>query len=196
MLCILVLAAGQSSRMRGADKLLEPVDGVACLRLLAQRALKVTDDVLVTVPDPSHPRVALLSDLPVTCLPVPDAASGMSASLRAGIAALPARTTAAMILPADMPEISAADMAQLWAVYQASGLSILQGANAEGVPGHPVIFSHRLFPEFRDLSGDKGAAGLIRKHANSHGLFELPGNHAVTDLDTPEEWLAWRSKKE
>ena len=47
---ILILAAGQSSRMRGRDKLLEPVDGVPKLRRLAIECLSQSDAVFVALP--------------------------------------------------------------------------------------------------------------------------------------------------
>ena len=48
MIPIVILAAGASSRMRGRDKLLELVDGVALLRRQVERALNTGAKVFVT----------------------------------------------------------------------------------------------------------------------------------------------------
>ena len=191
MLTILLPAAGQSSRMRGGDKLQMDVQGVPCLRAMAMRALKLTDQVIITVPDTSHPRAKTLEGLPITIVTVPDAHSGMSASLRAGASAAPKSTTGLMILPADMPDITAHDMAQLWALFEASGTDIMQAATPSGTPGHPVIFAAKLLPSFQTLTGDTGAAKIIKANAKSHMLFPLADDRALTDLDTPEQWAAW-----
>ncbi|MFU8836625.1 MAG: NTP transferase domain-containing protein, partial [Roseovarius sp.] len=106
---ILILAAGQSARMRGRDKLLEPVDGLPLLSAQARKSLAVTRDVFVALPAPGHLRLAALAGLAVTPLFIPDAASGMAASLRGGVAMLPAFERV-LILLADLPEITTEDL--------------------------------------------------------------------------------------
>ena len=91
--------------MGDRDKLLEPVDGMPLLRGVALRALGVSADVIVTLPDVSHPRADALHGLAVTQIAVPDARDGMSASLRRAAKAVPDGTEGLMILPADMPDL-------------------------------------------------------------------------------------------
>ncbi|MGA1614500.1 MAG: nucleotidyltransferase family protein, partial [Lutimaribacter sp.] len=85
---IIILAAGQSRRMRGGDKLLETVQGQPLLRRIQQAAAATGCPVWVALPGPSHPRAAHLlpASQPVY---VPDAALGLSASIRRAVAALP-----------------------------------------------------------------------------------------------------------
>ena len=82
-LTILIPAAGTSSRMRGRDKLLEPVDGCPILRRQALLALGQSPDVIITLRDPDQARRAALAGLAVTILPIHNAVTGMSASIRA-----------------------------------------------------------------------------------------------------------------
>jgi hypothetical protein len=84
---ILLLAAGASSRMRGADKLLEPVEGVPLVLRQARVALATGASVIVTLPLDRPLRNAALAGLELTTAPVPDAALGLSASIRAGVRA-------------------------------------------------------------------------------------------------------------
>ena len=65
MIPILILAAGQSTRMRGRDKLLEPVDGMPLLRQRVLTALAVSRQVSITLPDRDHPRGTTVFDLPI-----------------------------------------------------------------------------------------------------------------------------------
>ena len=51
MLSILILAAGQSRRMRGRDKHLELVDNIPCTELIARQAIATGLDVRIVVPD-------------------------------------------------------------------------------------------------------------------------------------------------
>mgnify|MGYP006184317219 CR=1 FL=1 len=44
------------------------------------------------------------------------------------------------------------------------------------------------------LSGsDEGARSVLVRHRARLRLVPLPGHHATTDLDTPEDWAAWRA---
>lgn len=192
VIAVLILAAGSASRMRGGDKLLEDVDGQPLLALQAARALRTGAPVVVTLPPFPHPRGATLKEMPVVRVQVGDAAEGMAASIRAGVSALVPGTDAVMILPGDMPEIDGTDMAAMLKAWEPG--EILRGAAEDGTPGHPVIFPADLFEELSGLSGDQGAREVLVRHRVRIRLFPLPGRHALTDLDTPEEWKAWRAR--
>ncbi|MES2432467.1 MAG: NTP transferase domain-containing protein [Pseudomonadota bacterium] len=192
-LAILILAAGASSRMRGADKLLLHVDGLPQLRRIALQAMATGSPVFVTVPFDNPLRAAALQDLAVTIVAVPDSARGLSASLRAGYRAA-GESAALMILPADLPELDTADLSTLIAAYEADPAAIHRGS-AGSRPGHPVVLPKDLLPALADLSGDQGARGLIEAEADRVKLCPLPGAHAVLDLDTPEDWVAWQNAR-
>lgn len=195
MLAILLLAAGRSSRMGDRDKLLEEVDGAPLLRTMANRALTTGAQVHVVLATDRPARTKALNNVPVTLTEARDAHLGMAHSLRAGIAALPATTSAAMILPADMPEITAGDMATMTAAHQVSPGRILRATSASGKPGHPVVFPAAFFPDLTSLSGDHGARPVLATHSDTVSLVPLPHDHALTDLDTPADWAAWRATR-
>ncbi|WP_292292082.1 nucleotidyltransferase family protein [Marivita sp.] len=187
-------AAGASRRMGDRDKLLEPVDGLPLLRVVAERALAVSEDVIVTLPDLTHPRADALHGLGVTQIAVPDARNGMSASLRRAASAVSQEAEGVMILPADMPDITEDDLRQVLQAFEdASGEFLVQATGADGTPGHPVIFPADLIAEFKSLSGDEGARAIV--HANRTRLIRvaLPSDHALTDLDSPDAWTLWRA---
>ncbi|MCB1354992.1 MAG: nucleotidyltransferase family protein [Maritimibacter sp.] len=192
---ILIPAAGRSTRMRGRDKLLEPVRGRPLLADRAGVASRAAASVVVALPPrPEAPaRWDALEGLTVTRIAVASPAAGMAASLVAGIAALPASATGVMILPADMPDITADDLTVLLDAFD--GLHILRGASDAGEPGHPVLFPAADFPALAALTGDRGARALLAADPGRVKRVPLPGRHALTDLDTPEDWAAWRVRQ-
>lgn len=190
-LAIVILAAGRSSRMRGADKLAERVEGQPLLTLVCARALATGCPVWATLPGPDHPRAALLPP-GVTPVFLPAAQAAMGLSIAGGIAALPAAVTAAMLLPADMPELSTDDLCAMIAAYRGG---ILRATAADGTPGHPVIFSRDSFADLLALISDEGARRVIRARPDQASTIALPDRHALTDLDTPEDWAAWRAAR-
>lgn len=187
---ILLLAAGSGTRMRGGDKLLEPVRGRPLLRDRAEAALAASPTVIVALP-PAAPRADALAGLPVTRIVVADAATGMSASLRAALAAVTPDAEGALILPADMPEITADDLRAVIAAFAADPARPITCGASGGRLGHPVLFPARLFPALARVTGDRGGRALIEAHGAS--AVPLPAEHALTDLDTPEAWAAWRA---
>ncbi|MFN3972656.1 MAG: NTP transferase domain-containing protein [Gemmobacter sp.] len=191
---ILILAAGASSRMKGKDKLIEMVDGLPLLRRSACIALACGVPVVVVVPPDRPERVATLDGLPLHCVVAQDARLGMAASLRAGFGAL--RDTgagAAMILPADMPDVTTADITRMLEAAAADPSAILRATAEDGTPGHPVILPADLWPELEALTGDEGGRSVVARHRDRLRLVALPGRRALTDLDTPEDWASWRA---
>lgn len=193
-LAIALLAAGESRRMRGRDKLLEPVNGVAILRHLAIEAIAAgLGPVAVTLRLDAPARTAALEGLALDALPVPDVDEGMSASLRTAARWAQAQgVTGLMVCPADMPELEAQDFMTLAAAFSPDG-PILRASASDGTPGHPVLFPARLLPGFATLSGDRGAQPILQDHPPR--LIPLPDQRAVIDLDTPEDWHDWRNRR-
>lgn len=189
---ILLLAGGSSSRMRGGDKLLEPVDGEPLLRVMARRALEVSSDVYVALRPDRPERVEALADLPVELVLTQAALEGMSGTLREGVAALPP-CDAFMVLLADIPAIGAAEMqAVLTAYHRKPTARIWRGATASGQPGHPILFHGCLRPLFDTLKGDRGGEDIVKPLRDRTELIRFADDRARADLDTPEDWVSWR----
>lgn len=191
---ILLLAAGRSTRMRGGDKTLEPVPGPfgdqPLLQAMARRCLRAGPTRVVLGPGQTARR-AVLEGLDVEVLEAPEGA-GMAASIVDGITGLETRVLVAF---ADMPDVTAADMHLMIALSSRAPEAILRAASADGRPGHPVLFPADLLPELRLLSGDTGAREVLERHADRVHLVPLEGDRALTDLDTPEDWAAWRGAR-
>lgn len=191
---ILILAAGLSVRMRGADKLLIEIDGVPQLRRLAEAALATKSPTHVVLGPAQEERRRALADLPVNLSEVPPPARSMAESLKAGLAAVPPRS-AVMLLLADLPDLGAREIAALVTAHAADPAAILRGGTISGRPGHPVILPAWLRPELCGLEGDIGAREVLAGHADQIQLVALPDQVATTDLDTPEDWAAWWARR-
>ena len=190
----LVLAAGAARRMRGRDKLLEPVGGRPVLRATVEAAAASrADEVVVVLPPGAEARRAAIAGAAVRTVEAADWAEGMAASMRAGLAAVSGRADAVVVLLADMPEVGAADIDRLIAAFDpAEGREICRAVSADGKPGHPVLFGRRFFEALAGADRRPGARDVVRDAADLVVEVPTPGQAAVVDLDTPEEWAAWR----
>lgn len=190
---ILILAAGAASRMRGLDKLVQPIAGMPILQRVAEAALGTGMPVTVALPPAATARRAALAGLAVRTIEVPDAAQGMSRSLARGVSALAdaGDRDGVMVLPADMPGFTTTALQQMIQAYQADPRRIWRGGTADGQAGHPTIFPRNLWAALAAVSGDEGGRSVLRANADKVTVMVLPGQMAVLDLDTPEDWAAY-----
>ena len=111
------------------------------------------------------------------------------------MAALP-DCDAVLVTLADLVALETSDLTRIIkAKMHAPKALIWRGATAEGTPGHPILFDASLRPAFADLAGDEGGASIIKANADKVHYVALPGDRALLDLDTPEDWAAWRTRK-
>lgn len=192
---VILLAAGQSSRMGGQDKLMQPIGADPLLRRAAQRAQAV-GPVIVALPPAPHPRHDALDGLDVQRVGIADAREGMNASLRGALACVPQDAPAVMVLLSDLPDLTSDDLrAVRHSMITHPDKLIWRGATQDGKPGHPVVFHRSLFDQLSALTGDGGAQNVVKGCGAMVHLHKLPGRNALLDLDTPDDWEAWRLSK-
>ncbi|HZU90931.1 MAG TPA: molybdopterin-binding/glycosyltransferase family 2 protein, partial [Stellaceae bacterium] len=117
-IAILLLAAGQSRRMGGPNKLLSPVGGVPMVAHVARRLLASRARPVVAVLGKDAEAVdAALGKLPVERVHNPDFAQGLSSSLKRGIAALPEDVDGVVVCLGDMPLVAGRHIERLIAAF-------------------------------------------------------------------------------
>lgn len=192
-LAIVILAAGASSRMGTRDKLFEPVEGTPILTRLVNFA-QGRGNVYVTLPNPNHQRHDLLTDTQAVPIYVPDAADGVSASIkRACATVMETSATGMMILTGDLPDLTETHFSQIYAEWTKDETRFVQAKDRDGKPGHPVIIPKSGWGDIETLQGDIGLRNILREKRIEYVLFNDFG--PTLDLDTPEEWDAWRATR-
>jgi molybdenum cofactor cytidylyltransferase len=182
-----VLAAGLSSRMAPANKLLvTDANGVSMVArvvdaVLASRAAPA----LVVVGHQAEAVRASLAGRTVAFVHAADYATGMAASLRAGVTALPASACAALICLGDMPLVGAPLLDLLIETYDPDEGRLIVVPKAGGKRGNPVLWDRRFFADMAQLTGDVGARALLRTHGEAVFEVETGDEGVLTDYDTP-----------
>ena len=148
---------------------------------------------MVCLPAGANARQAAIADLDVTQVQVKDAAEGLGATLRTAalMAGRHAPDRAMMILLPDVPGIDVFDIKSVITRFETEGGDTpVRATDETGKPGTPLIVPVRLIPDFTKLNGDEGGRSVLR-HETVLSV-EISGNRATRDLDTPEDWAAWR----
>lgn len=178
----LLLAAGAGRRF-GGPKALAEVDGEP-LVLRALRTLTAAGcaPVFVVVGAAAGQVRALLPD-PARAVLAEDWATGMGASLRAGLAALgETEHPAALVHLVDLPWVGPGIVAR---VAAHAGAGTVARAAYDGVPGHPVVLGRRWWGEVAETArGDRGARDWLAGRADLT-LIECGDLGSGRDVDRP-----------
>lgn len=111
--------------------------------------------------------------------------SGMGHSIAAAVRAT-ADAGGWLVLPGDLPLIEPATLSAVAAALAHSAVAV---PLYRGERGHPVGFSVQCLQDLLALSGEQGAAGVVRKHAQQGGVHSVAVDDAgtVTDIDTVQD---------
>jgi molybdenum cofactor cytidylyltransferase len=180
-----VLAAGQASRF-GGRKLLADYQGEPLLHAALAAARAAAEDRITVVTGADAEAVAACArafDPAIQLVHAEDHATGMAASLRAGIASLEAGTPAAFVFLGDMPRVPRAVLSPL-AQAVANGAPAAAPVFA-GRRGNPVVLGRSLFGDVARLRGDVGARPILQALGARLALVEAPDDGVLFDVDEP-----------
>lgn len=190
-----VLAAGQSTRMGGRNKLLLDFGGEPLLRrtLATVLAAGMQETVVVTGWQAREVTRAVI-DLPVTLQPNLRYEDGQMRSVAAGVAALAQATDAILVCPGDLALLTLADLHTLMAVYEAHPDSSIVIPRHRGQRGNPIVFAAAYAPEVAAGRRLIGCRKLAQQYPQETFWFDADHERYTTDCDTPEDYQRLRER--
>ncbi|WP_203075472.1 NTP transferase domain-containing protein [Falsiroseomonas ponticola] len=186
--CALVLAAGRSRRMAPLNKLLVPdTKGLPMILRVVDNALASHASPVIVVTGHERERIEeALAGRPVLFAHAEGYAEGLSASLKAGLAAVPPDAEGVLVCLGDMPLVTAAMLDRLLSAFDPEeGRAIVQ-PTYRGKQGNPMLWSREFLPQMLAISGDVGARHLAGKHADRLVDVEMANDAVLRDFDTTE----------
>jgi molybdenum cofactor cytidylyltransferase len=140
--------------------------------------------ILVVTGHRAHDIKAALAGRPVTFIDAPDYAAGLSASLKAGIAALPQTAAAALVCLGDMPLVTGRMIDRLIAAHDPDEGRCIVVPTHQGKPGNPILWDRRYIPDILKLDGDSGAKSLLKQNLEQIAEIDLASDAVLRDFDT------------
>lgn len=175
-----LLAAGASTRL-GRPKQLIEFDGETLLHRIARALLATSPRELVVVLGHDAARMhSALDDLSLRIVIAPDHSRGMSASLRAGIAALDVDCAGALVALTDQPALDVPHLLALRDAWRYAPARAIASAYA-GVLGVPAMLPCAWFADIARLEGDAGARELLR----ARDVIAIDAAALAHDIDCP-----------
>jgi CTP:molybdopterin cytidylyltransferase MocA len=189
MIWAVVLAAGSSTRMGEPKALLRGGDGRTFVQAIADAARAGGCGGVLVVVGPPH-RDAIRRALPTGVSAAVNARPerGMLSSVQAGVAALPAAATAALVWPVDVPLVATETVRAI--LSAAPGKIVVPGHNNKG--GHPVRIPRRLFGALAALDPAVGLKALLDGHAGDVERLAVADRGVLVVVDTPEDYARVR----
>jgi len=189
MIEAVVLAAGESTRLGRPKPLLPLGDETLLERCLSTlRRTRVTGIVVVL----GHEADAIRASVPLesaTVIVNDRYADGVSASIQAGIRAVPGPAQGALFVPVDQPFLTASLVDRILQAHEDSGRRIVVPTSG-GSRGTPVLIDRALFGEADGLLGDVGFRAIFPRHEDDIEEVRVDEPAELLDIDTEEDYAA------
>ena len=190
----ILLAAGESRRMSGINKLMLAVQGEPLLRhtvkaLLASRL----GEVVVVLGHQAEEARILLHELEVRTVVNSHYREGQMSSVHCGLEALTRPCDGVMICLTDQPLLTAQDIDALIDAFGQRGGSIIV-PTYEGRRGNPIVFAYAHRAQILGGGRNLGCKRLIERNPDLVRTVEMDTDHVVFDLDTPEDYARLQAR--
>lgn len=184
-----MLAAGNSSRMRGRHKLLLPIDGDPAIRRSVRALLAAgPEEIVVVTGFNGRAVIEALEGLPLRFQFNPYYEQGQMTSVAAGVAALSAPCSVVLVCLGDQVLLEPDDYRELIDAYGAMPHGSILVPSCSGQRGNPVAFSASYAAEVVSGHVNPGCKKLIAEHPDEVFVHEAKHDRFALDMDTPEDY--------
>ena len=187
MISAILLAAGQSKRMVGENKLAKKIQGVTLIKHSVKNILFSSVDELIVVLGYQKEIIEKLIDKnkKIKFVFNKDFESGMASSIKAGLNHLSKNTDAFFICLGDMPMVNHNIYNQL--IKSKDNKEIIV-PTYKGQQGNPVLFDKSMKEKILNITGDVGAKKILELNKNKVFVVETNNKSIAKDFNTKESF--------
>jgi len=187
MISTILLAAGQSKRMSGENKLIKNVKGIPLIKCALNNILKSSVDETVIVLGYQSEIIKKLIDKneKIKFVFNPNFATGMASSIKKGIENLSHKTEAFFISLGDMPSINYNTYDRLIEFKKNEKIIV---PIFKGQKGNPVLFSKLMKEKVMLVQGDIGAKKILEQNKNKILKVKIDDINITKDFNTKDNF--------
>jgi len=173
MISAILLAAGESKRMNGENKLTKKIKGSPLIKYSVKNIMESSVDeiIIITGHKANDIKNSINEDRKIKFVFNNDYKTGMASSIKVGLNNLSEKTQAFFICLGDMPMINKDIYNQLIKKLKNKDIVVPIYKNQQG---NPVLFSISMKNEIMNIEGDNGAKKILEKNRNK--IFNLKIN--------------------
>ena len=183
MISAILLAAGESKRMNGENKLTKNINGKPLIKRSVQNILDSSIDELIIVLGYQKEIIEKLinPNEKIKFIFNKDFESGMASSIKIGLDNLSEKTEAFFICLGDMPMVNHNIYNQL--IKSKNNKEIIV-PNYKGQQGNPVLFNKSMKEKIINISGDVGAKKILELNKDKILNLEINDQGVTKGFDT------------
>ena len=183
MISAILLAAGQSKRMDGENKLTKEIQGVPLIKHSVKNILTSSVDELIIVLGYQKEIIEELIDKKekIKCVFNKNFESGMASSIKIGLDNLSEKTEAFFICLGDMPMVNHDIYNQL--IKSKDNKEIIV-PTYKGQQGNPVLFNKSMKEKIMDTMGDVGAKKILELNKDKISNLEINNQSISKSFNT------------
>jgi len=187
MISAILLAAGQSKRMNGVNKLTKEIQGIPLIKLSVKNILASSIDELIIVLGYQQEIIEELIDKneKIKFIFNKDFESGMASSIKTGLDNLSEKTESFFICLGDMPLIKSYIYNQLIKSKDSKEIII---PTYNGQQGNPVLFAKSMKENIFIISGDFGAKKILELNKDKILNLEINDLSITKGFDTQDNF--------
>ena len=187
MISSILLAAGQSKRMLGENKLIKNVKGIPLIKCALNNILKSHVNEIIIVLGYQNETIEKIIDKTdrIKFVFNSNFETGMASSIKKGINNLSEKTDAFFISLGDMPSISYDTYNQLIKCYKNRKAIIPM---FKGQKGNPVLFSKLFKRKILSIQGDSGVKKILEINKKEVLNLEINDPGIIKDFDSPNDF--------
>ena len=187
MISAILLAAGQSKRMNGENKLTKEIQGIPLIKHSVKNILASSIDELIVVLGYQKEIIEKLIDKnkKIKFVFNKDFESGMASSIKTGLNNLPVKTEAFFICLGDMPMVNQEVYNQL--IRSRNNKEIIVPIY-KGQQGNPVLFSKSIKEKIMTIQGDVGAKRILELNEDKVLNIEINDSSITKDFNTMDNF--------
>ena len=190
MISAILLAAGQSKRMDGENKLLKKYKKKHFINHILNTLTKskISKIIVVLGFQRSKVRKVLLKNKKIKCIYNKKYKSGMASSIKAGLKKISQKNTGFLIIHADMPLVSTGIINLFCLGLNKSNKEIFVPINKKKI-GNPIGFKSSMIKFLNKIKGDKGAKKTIRRNKHKLHFIKINSKSIFGDFNTQRDFL-------
>ena len=197
MISAILLAAGESKRMGGENKLLKEINGIPLLNYSIKNILGSSIDELIVIlgHEKSLIENIIKKNKKIKFIYNENYKNGISSSIIKGLNHISQNSEAFFICLADMPNINQNIYNKLIKARYSYNKKLISKKKKEIIipifeekVGNPILFSKFMKNEMMSVKGDTGAKKIIQKNKNKILYVQVKNSGVTLDFDTKKDF--------
>ena len=185
MISAILLAAGQSKRLRGENKLTKLFKGKPLINHILFSLIKSKVNKIIIVLGFEHLKIKtkLLKSKKINFVINKNYKKGMSSSIKTGLKKLPKNNKGFLIVLGDMPNVTKTTINKICLSITRSDKEIIL-PKFKNRTGNPIGFKQSMIKNIYKIKGDRGAKNIIKKNNKKIKFLNINSKSILTNLNT------------